>query len=402
VYNYVRAQSAAGETPADDAPAFVVEAVERWLAQQSLAGAAAITVAEIPDPRLTLLVLHAESSAGDTDFVHVVVVPDRQLADTPPKRLRRLFEALYGGRLDRAIPALRTELARLPVESLAPRVLRHFATDADVEALRWLRTGESRVAIRPSRPLANASRVSPRWLLPGAVGAGALALLFGVIVGAQMSAHLGDRGRSGEDASLPAKLAALETRVEGLSHALEEDAADRRLVLARVERLARDVRPGSSARSEGRGALEALPETPRGSVRVERPVPPAQVASGEVAEAPDAPPDLGADAIAAVSDREVETPQQEAPERVAEPKGPEPLPNVAASPPSGYEFEYRVVVDTARVRSEPSGDSSTRGLLARGTRLVALAHQDDWIEVEPPEGFSAPSWVHVSLVEERP
>jgi hypothetical protein len=41
-------------------------------------------------------------------------------------------------------------------------------------------------------------------------------------------------------------------------------------------------------------------------------------------------------------------------------------------------------------------------LLARGTRLVALAHQDDWIEVEPPEGFSAPSWVHVSLVEERP
>ena len=72
------------------------------------------------------------------------------------------------------------------------------------------------------------------------------------------------------------------------------------------------------------------------------------------------------------------------------------LPEVAAAPPKGEEL--RVAVDTARVRSEPSGKAATRGLLPRGTRLVAVARKDDWIRVQAPKGFADPSWVHGSLL----
>jgi hypothetical protein len=420
VYNYVRAQCANGETPADDAPAFVVEAVEHWLSRQTLSGVAAITVGEIPDPRLTFLVLHAEDDSGETDFVHAVVVPHRRLAEAPPKALRRLFESLYGGRLDRVLPRLRSELAGLPYASLAPRVLRHFATEADVESLRWVRGGEGAPAPRAVSVPPRAPRVSPRWLLPGAVVAGALALLFGVIAGAQMAANLGDRAApTTDETALQAKLEALELRVEELASALADDVADRRRVLARVERRAPENDPSSGVWADALALDAEGPEsqTALAQERVERAI--AKAARGLVAEVPppvgspplpEVPPELRSDPALAVARELAPDAVTPAPSPPAEPEfepelalpEPESLPSVAASPPTAFEFGYRVVVDTARVRSEPSGESATRGLLARGTRLVALAHMDDWIEIEPPEGFLAPSWVHASLVEERP
>ena len=205
VYNYVWGKTVDGETPADDAPPFIVTAVERWLADQTLEGSAAITVAEISEPRLSLLVLHGEDDDGATDYVHAIVVPDRQLAaETPPRRLRQLFESLYGGRLDRALAALRAELAGLPLAALAPRVLRHFATDADVESLRWLRMGSRRIVSRAPQAASPSSRDRSRWRLPIAVGAGALALLVGVVAGAWLANPEGPgstRGRRGRAAA---------------------------------------------------------------------------------------------------------------------------------------------------------------------------------------------------------
>lgn len=400
VYNYFRARFADGETPVDDAPRAIVAAIERWLADRPARGGLSVTVGELAEPALTLLVLRSggpiAGAADPGDLVHVVAVADRRLGEAPPKALRQLFESLYGGELSRSLPGLRAELAGLRQASAAPEVLRRFATDVLVDELPW--EGGRKVQRLPQsrEPSVAAPRPSLGSVLGTAV-VGAFAVLIGVFIAPVLAVHLGAPGNADADAELLGRLEALENRIDGLASQLHDDAANHQLELALI------------GRTFERTLIASRSETPV--------LEPDVAAVGAVAP-PAGDALAGAPAIEvalasppeprAIPERKSPPPAAPPPTTDASVSGPTvarassgPLPEVAAPPPDSLAPRFRVRVSTARVRAGPSSFAATRGLLAEGARIVGRSVDGEWIEIEPPPDFAEPTWIHASLVEER-
>lgn len=376
VYNYFRTQWADRDAPVDDAPPQVARAIEGWLGRQAVGAGVGIRIGEIADPALTLLALHAEGPMPGAELVHVVAVPDQRLEGDPTRPLTELFTALYGGRPELAVPKLQRELARLPQTTGASRILRHFALPSHVEALRWSAgLGPARSVTEPARATRSVgSRVASRRVLV-AVGFGSLCLGLGVAAIPQIQAFLASERPRTRESALLERIGALEGRIESLSRELRDEAADRRLALARIER--RYEAPPSPVHEQPLPPLEVVGEPLAPAVAVE----PAPALAPAVEPAPTSEP-----------------PPAQSP--------PLTLPGVAAAPPDGVPDEppeaakagFRVAARTARVRAGPSSDAATRGLLANGAQVVARSGDGEWIEIEPPPDFVAPTWVHHSVL----
>ncbi len=360
VYNYVRVGPLVGDDPVDDAPPAVIAAIEGWLeARGEPRDGVAWDV--LTEPRLSLLVLHHAISSADhasLELTHVVAVPERRLEEVSQEALVGFFESLYARPLSTALPRLQVELAGLPKPAAVARVLDHFAAETHLEALRW---GDFEAPERSPAPSGRAARGTGSRLAPLAAGLALLAVaaLAGaaLVRTARVEERLSELGAGSSPARTEERLARLE---RGLEELAEQEQASR-------SAWTRLTRSHADALSRLREQLEALTR-----------------------EASPSPLDTAA----------LAPPQAEAkpePGRASAPAAAPKPPAAGTALPEGRAF--RVVARSARVRAGPSAEERTRGLLARGQRVVVTREEEDWLEIEPPPGIGGPAWIHRTVVE---
>jgi hypothetical protein len=350
VYNYIRLGQSGGDAAIDDAPPAVIAAIEHWLnREQRPESESGVGWDVLPERRLSLLLLrHAISNADGhrLELVHVVAVPERRLTEVSEEAITGFFESLYGSPLSMALTKLLASLAGRPRAETAARVRDLFADDAHLEALQW-QDFEG-----PARPAPEPPDATPRERRSPARIAAGLGALVGTALGVALAysplLETGLPGFAAGPAPLPQtqeRLARLEQRVDRL---VEQEQASR-------SALSDLTRSHAGAVMQLREELEALQRQPSPVAKQEEASPPA------------------------VPSIEETTPS-------------------ASSTASGGRT-FRVIARSARVRTGPSTKERTRGLLARGRRVVVTDEQDAWLEIEPPPGFGAPAWIHRTLVE---
>ncbi len=348
VYNHVRLGRSGGDVPIGDAPPAVIAAIEDWLdGERRPESGSGVAWEVLPERRLSLLLMrHAISNADgySLELLHVVAVPERRLTEVSEEAVTGFFESLYGSPLSMALPKLLASLAGRPRAETAARVQDLFANDARLEALHWQDfEGPAPLAPEPWDATPRGRRS------PARIAAG-LAVLVGVALGVALAYSPLLEARLPGFAAGPApqtqeRLARLEQRVDRL---VEQEQASR-------SALSDLTRSHADAMSHLREELAAL----------QRQLSP--VARQEEASLP------------------------------AAPSTEEPAPSV--SPTASGRRAFRVIARSARIRTGPSAEERTRGLLARGRRVVVTDEQDAWLEIEPPPGFGAPAWIHSTLVE---
>lgn len=342
VYNQVRLGRSGGDVPVDDAPPAVIAAIEQWLDEERRPEPeSGVAWQVLSEEHLSLLLLrHAISNADghSLELLHVVAVPGRRLAEVSEEAVAGFFESLYGSPLSMALTKLLASLAGRPTAETTARLRDLFADAAHLEALPW----EGFEGPAPRAPEPPVAAPGPRRR-PARLAAG-LAILAGAGLGVALayspllSVRLPERPEPA--AQTQARLARLEQRVARL---VEQERVSRRA-------LSDLTRSHADAVAQLRGGLEALQRQPT------------PVAAQAEAAPPAAPP--------------------------------------AEEPAFGAAGQtYRVTARSARVRTGPSAKERTRGLLARGQRIVVTDEKDAWLEIEPPPGFGAPAWIHRTLVE---